>query len=112
MKETYDYDLLDNTTIDVETMNETAIEAQRFMNGMSSALRSGLKIDDKIVRGLIRDHIDVLNKQGQQITHKDYATQARFFPDDDFHRNMLEAQQTGLAYFHSTAAESFAAATD
>jgi DNA-binding transcriptional MerR regulator len=109
LQETYDYNLLDKNTIDVEKMNETAIEAKHFTDGMASALKAGLKFDHQIVRKLISKHIDFLNNHGHTISPKDFMEQARFFLDDDFHRNMLESQQIGLAYYLFTAAESFAA---
>ncbi|MOA70124.1 hypothetical protein D3C78_1987700 [compost metagenome] len=50
-----------------------------------------------------------MNKHGHNISAKDFAAQTQFFLSDDFHLKMLESQQTGLAYYLSAAAESFAA---
>lgn len=108
IKETYDYDLLASKPIEVEAMNEMALESEHFMNGMACALREGRKYDDSQVKKLIRQHIDFLNDHGTALTDADFASQARFFVQDDFHRHMLEEVQTGLSYYLCFAAEAFA----
>ncbi|MFD1677484.1 MerR family transcriptional regulator [Alicyclobacillus fodiniaquatilis] len=110
LQKTYGHDLLANKTIDVDQMNEQAAEAVRFMGGMKNALQTGLKYDHHDVQLLIRAHIDCLTQSGHIKNARDFATQARFFLQDDFHRDMLESQQTGLAYYLCIAAESFATA--
>lgn len=47
LKEKYNYDLLENNPIDVQSMNKSALEAKRFIDGMADALKNGLKFDDK-----------------------------------------------------------------
>ena|GEM_PF-229169 len=109
LKEKYEYDLIEESSIDVDAMNESAREAKHFMEGMAHALQEGIKFDDPKVEHLITQHIASLNNQGHPTTAKDFAAQARFFLQDEFHRNMLEAQQTGLSYYLCVAAEDFAA---
>jgi len=109
LKNRYDVDIIGDNPIDVTAMNEQAKEAMLFMKGISEALRNGLKQNDEQVRQLIRSHLDFLNEHGHQTSAADFALQARFFLQDDFHLRMLEDQQTGLAYYLSAAAESFAA---
>ncbi|EHL79579.1 ATP-binding protein [Bacillus smithii] len=75
-------------------MNKSALEAKRFIDGMADALKNGLKFDDKKVQLLISQHIHFLNHHGYVTKASDFAAQARFFLNDDFHRNMLESQQT------------------
>lgn len=108
LKEKYAYDLIEENSIDVDAMNEAAQEAKQFMDGMAQTLKEGIKHDDPKVEHLIAQHIVSLNSQGHMTTAKDFAAQARFFLQDEFHRNMLEAQQTGLAYYLCVAAEDFA----
>ncbi|MGR3286753.1 MerR family transcriptional regulator [Bacillus sonorensis] len=97
------YNLLEERPIEAEEMNDKAMEASRFMNGMADALRSGLKHDHEQVQDSIKQHIGFLG-----ITAADFQMQARFFIEDDFHRSVLEHQQTGLSYYMLAAAEAFA----
>ncbi|UQZ84677.1 HTH-type transcriptional activator mta [Paenibacillus konkukensis] len=108
LQETYDYDLAEQYPVDVAEMNEQAAEAKRFMDGMAEALRSGRRVDDEQLQALIEDHLAFLNRHGHAIGKADFAAQCRFFLGDDFHRSMLESQQTGLAYYLCLAAEAFA----
>ncbi len=110
LKETYGYDMLDAAEIDAQSMNEQAQEAAAFMNHIAEALRTGTKHSDAEIQRLIRDHLDFMNKHGHPVTAADFAAQTRFFLGDDFHLRMLEGQQTGLAYYLTAAAESYAAA--
>jgi len=107
LKENYDYDLLKENQIDVQSMNEQALEAKHFMDSIANSLKEGLKFNDEKVQDLIKQHIDFLNNQGHNARAEDFALQARFFLNDDFHRNMLESQQTGLSYYLCIAAETF-----
>ncbi|MCM3271940.1 MerR family transcriptional regulator [Paenibacillus elgii] len=110
LKETYGYDMLDAAEIDAQSMNEQAQEAAAFMNHIAEALRTGTKHSDAEIQRLIRDHLVFMNKHGHPVTAADFAAQTRFFLGDDFHLRMLEGQQTGLAYYLTAAAESYAAA--
>lgn len=105
LKETYDYDLLDSVQMDIQGMNDMAEEATLFMSGVAEALRNGVKYNGDAMNRLIRQHLEFLNKQGLSISAEDFASQTRFFLDDDFHLQMLEGQQVGLAYYLSAAAE-------
>lgn len=107
LKQTYDFDILDSAQIDVQNMNEQAQEAVVFMDKMAGALRSGTKHNSEEVQQLIRSHLDFLNEHGHSISALDFAWQTQFFLDDEFHLQMLESQQTGLAYYLAAAAQSF-----
>ncbi|WP_019636563.1 MerR family transcriptional regulator [Paenibacillus fonticola] len=109
LKETYNFDLLDSVQIDVQDMNDQAKEAAAFMDEMAKALKTGMKHSSTEVEQLIGDHLQYLNQHGHTISAEDFAAQTRFFLQDDFHLQMLESQQTGLAYYLSAAADSFAA---
>lgn len=76
--------------------------------GYRRALKEGIKYDAPKVEHLITQHIVSLNNLGHMTTAKDFAAQTRFFLQDEFHRDMLESQQTGLAYYLCVAAEDFA----
>ncbi len=108
LKEKYNYDLIEDNLIDVAAMNQSAQEAMHFMAGMAHALKEGVKFDDQEVQNLIESHIYSLNNQGHATTATSFAAQTRFFLQDEFHRNMLEAQQTGLSYYLYVAAEDLA----
>lgn len=109
LKEKYNYDL-EAGPILPEELNEQAKEAVSFMNGMAEFLRSGVKFDDAKVMKHLRTHLDFLNRHGHSINEAEFAAQARFFVQDDFHRGMLEAEQTGLSYYLCMAAEAQASA--
>ncbi|MFJ3404847.1 MerR family transcriptional regulator [Promicromonospora sp. NPDC090134] len=97
---------LDTAALDADRMNAAAAEATAFMTTMADALRAGLRADDPTVVSAIERHLAALS-----VTHPTdpdgFAGQARFFVADDFHRRMLEQQQTGLAYYLLHAAEAF-----
>lgn len=107
LKEQYDYEL-PTEQIDPQELNEQAREAKRFMEAMASLLREGCAADGERVQHLMAEHIAFLGKSGHATGASEFAKQARFFVADDFHRKMLEDQQTGLAYYLCVAAESFA----
>ncbi|MUG43515.1 hypothetical protein GNP95_00590 [Paenibacillus woosongensis] len=50
-----------------------------------------------------------MNRYGHAVSAQDFAAQTRYFLTDSFHLQMLEGQQTGLAYYLSAAAESYVA---
>lgn len=106
----YGMEPLEVAPADIQEMNEQAIEAAAFMNQMASSLRDGLKHNEDTVGNLIQRHLAFMNKHGHQTSTRDFAAQTQFFLNDDFHLRMLEDQQTGLAYYLSAAAASFAAA--
>jgi hypothetical protein len=53
----------------------------------------------------VMNHITFLNQKGHPTSKEDYIKQTRFFMQDDFHREMLEEQQTGLSYYLTVVAE-------
>ena len=106
VKETYDADVPPVT--DAAAMNDAAVQAAAFMNRMASALRDRLKVDSAEVRDTIRTHLAWLVSGGHARDATSFAEQTRFFLNDDFHRDMLEAHQTGLAYYLNCAAEAYA----
>ncbi|MFB5191379.1 MerR family transcriptional regulator [Alicyclobacillus fastidiosus] len=109
LRKQYGHDLLaDENAINVEQMNQQANEAARFMKGMANALSEGIRHDDPKVQSLIGRHLDFLNQQGHTTSPSEFVARTRFFLSDDFHRQMLESQQTGLAYYLCVAAQSFA----
>ncbi|CAM3938526.1 MerR family transcriptional regulator [Cohnella lubricantis] len=109
LKGTYGFDLMEGgAPIDVPEMNEQAAEAAAFMAAMAEALRSGKKHSGEEVRLLIERHITFLREHGHETDAGTFAAQCRFFLSDDFHRSMLESQQTGLAYYLAAAADACA----
>lgn len=106
LKQTYNVEVPGPEGLDVPALNEQAAEASAFMAEMAKALRSGIKVNDQAIRCLIGNHLDFMKKHGHPASDEDFALQTRFFLEDDFHRSMLEGQQTGLAYYLNAAAES------
>ncbi|MFI9489375.1 MerR family transcriptional regulator [Promicromonospora sp. NPDC052451] len=105
LQETYGVEL-DTAGVDADAMNAAAAEATAFMSAIADALRGGLRTDDPTVTGAIERHIAAL-AVAHPTDAAGFADQARFFVTDDFHRQMLEQQQTGLAYYLLHAAESY-----
>ncbi|MED4959028.1 MerR family transcriptional regulator [Paenibacillus macerans] len=108
LQQNYGVRLVDDGPIDVPQMNEQAAEAAAFMNRMAQALRENASHLDDSIQSLIAGHLAFLNEHGHTVTAADFAGQTKFFLSDEFHRNMLENQQTGLAYYLYAAAEAFA----
>lgn len=104
LKEEYNFEL-DTTSVNVDEMNKMAIEAKNYMDGMADFLRNRVKYDDPNVQQFVKNHLHFLQNNGHSITDQDYLNQTRFFLQDDFHRGMLEEQQTGLAYYLVLVAE-------
>ncbi|WP_297427515.1 TipAS antibiotic-recognition domain-containing protein [Clostridium sp.] len=105
IKDKYGYNMPEVHDSQVSSMNEKAIEAQKFMGYIRDALKNGLKANDRNVQETLKNHIEFLNKHGHNIDAKAFAAQTRFFLDDDFHRNMLENQLIGLSYYLFVAAD-------
>lgn len=108
LKDKYGYDLPEVQDTQVDDMNEKAKEAQQFIGCLSDALKNGWKANDKRLQQVLEKHIAFLNNHGHNIDAKSFAAQARFFLEDDFHRNMLENQQFGLSYYLCIVAETYA----
>lgn len=98
LKEKYDIDL-SNQVIDVESMNESALEAKSFNEEMIRFLQEGVPTNDSKVLNRVEEHLSFLKDQGHPSTPQDFLNQTEFFITDDFHRNMLEQQQVGYTYF-------------
>lgn len=109
LKDKYGYNMPKVQDDQVDNLNEQAAEAKRFICGISDALKNGWKADDKKLQQMLENHISYLKSQGHSINAKSFAAQARFFLEDEFHRNMLEKQQIGLSYYLCIAAEMYAA---
>jgi hypothetical protein len=73
---------------------------------MADSLKNGVNVNDKRVSDAIEKHIEFL-QQDMDIDANGFAAQSRFFMSDDFHRQMMEGQQTGLSYFICFAAENY-----
>ena len=108
LKNKYGYEVPEVQEDQVDSMNDQSMEAKEFMDHITSALKSGWKANDERVQKLIGKHIVFLNKYGNSINANLLVDQTKFFLDDDFHRNMLENQQIGLAYYLCIAAEMYA----
>lgn len=104
LKAEYNFDL-DTNTINVEEINKMAMEAKNFTDKMAEFLREGKKYNDSKVQAFVLNHLSFLNKNGHSTSKEDYVNQTKFFLQDDFHREMLEQQQTGLAYYLLAVAE-------
>lgn len=104
LKAKYNFDL-DTNNINVEEMNKMAWEAKNFTDKMAEFLREGKKYNDSKVQAFVHNHLSFLNKNGHSISKEDYMNQTKFFLQDDFHREMLEQQQIGLAYYLLVVAE-------
>ncbi|WP_068783295.1 MerR family transcriptional regulator [Paenibacillus phocaensis] len=109
LSQTYGVEIPGSQPIDVPELNEQAKEAMEFTNNLAEALRSGISHQDEGIRQIIQDHLAFMTKHGHPAAPADFAAQARFFLTDEFHRTMLEGQQTGLAYYLLAAAEAYAA---
>lgn len=115
LKESYGVELPGAADIDPARMNRQAEEAARFMHEMARGLREGTPHDDQRTHARIDLHLKARQGKagdGQQTGPNEFAAQARFFLQDDFHRGMLESMQTGLAYYLCLAAEAYAASPD
>jgi DNA-binding transcriptional MerR regulator len=109
LHQTYGVEVPGAQPIDVSSLNEQAREAMEFTEKLADALRSGVSHREEEVRQNIGKHLDFMKKHGHPASPDDFVAQARFFLSDDFHRTMLEGQQTGLAYYLLAAAEAYAA---
>lgn len=107
LKENYGVEF-DVNDIDAAVLNDKANEAMEFMSFMATSLKNGVSVNDKSVLTAIKKHIQFLQKD-VPLDAKGFAAQSRFLLNDDFHRQMMEGQQTGLSYYICFAAESYAA---
>ena len=107
LQKNYDYEM-DTSHIDADEMNRKANEAAEFMSFMATSLKNGVGVNDKSVFDAIEKHIKFM-QQDMDIDANGFAAHTRFLMTDEFHRKMMEDQQTGLSYYICFAAESYAA---
>ena len=107
VKDTYGVDLA-KEPIDPQEMNASAAEAKKFMDSMAEALRNKAPYNSDEVQQLITEHLAFLQEHGPATSKEGFLKQTNFFLDDAFHRDMLESQQTGLAYYLAAAARAHA----
>lgn len=107
LRENYGHSI-DTGAIDADAMNESANEAVEFMRFMANALRNGVSVNAEEVRSAVEEHIRFMQRS-MKIDTQGFVAQSKFLMTDEFHRQMLEAQQTGLSYYICCAAESYAA---
>ncbi|AZK49127.1 MerR family transcriptional regulator [Paenibacillus lentus] len=108
LQERYEFDQLELAQIEVQDMNEQAREAKAFMDEMARNLQMGVMHNSLETGQLICNHLEFMNRHGHAVSAQDFVGQTRFFLSDSFHLQMLEGQQTGLAYYLAAAAESYA----
>ncbi|WP_330368772.1 MerR family transcriptional regulator [Alkaliphilus metalliredigens] len=103
----YEFEM-DTESIDANALNEISVESERFMGFLANALKDGWKPNDERLKNELERHMDFLNTHNMPTNPKELVETASFFIEDDFHRDMLESQQTGLSYYFYTAAEMYA----
>lgn len=107
LREKYGHSI-DTSAIDADDMNESANEAAEFIHSMADALRNGVSVNAEEVRSAVEKHIRFM-QHSMKIDAQGFVAQSKFLMTDEFHRQMLEAQQTGLSYYICCAAENYAA---
>ena len=98
LKKEFGFDL-SNQPIDIQSMNESAMEAQSFNKDMVKFLQEGFSANDPKVLNRIKEHLSFLENKGHPSTPKDFLNQTEFFVSDEFHRTLLENMQVGYSYF-------------
>lgn len=107
LQEKYGYEINTNE-INIDVMNEKASEAAEFMSFMAASLKNSVSVNDNSVSEAIEKHIKFI-QQDMSIDPDGFAVQTKFLMSDDFHRQMMEGQLTGLSYYICFAAENYAA---
>lgn len=97
IKNTYNYEIPKVTNVDKQ--NLLAKEAKNFSNDIIELLTNKVSASDEKALNRVREHIEILNSNGNNFSTEDYLKQTEFFISDDFHRNILESQQVGFAYY-------------
>lgn len=103
----YEFEM-DTEAIDADALNEVSTESERFMNFLANALKDKWNPNDDRLESELSRHIEFLNSHDMPTDSKELVETAWFFIEDDFHRDMLENQQTGLSYYFYTVAEMYA----
>lgn len=106
LKKEYDFDLT-NQTIEVEPMNDLAIEAKSFNEDMIKFLQEGIAANDPKVFERVNEHLSFLEKGGYPSTPQDFLNKTDLFISDDFHRNMFEQWQVGYIYYLNNIASNY-----
>ncbi len=108
LKKEYDFDL-STQTISVESMNDSAMEAQSFNEDMIRFLQEGFSVNAPKILERVQEHLSFLEKKGHPSTPQDFLNQTELFIVDDFHRSMLEQWQVGYTYFLNKVAGNYLA---
>ncbi|UUI03568.1 MerR family transcriptional regulator [Oceanobacillus jeddahense] len=107
LRENYQYEIpVDN--VEEEELNESARESKEFMDKMGFALKKGWAVNDERVKQLISEHISYINDNIIKLDSQGFVESTWFFITDEFHKNMLEEQQTGLTYYLYAASVNYA----
>ncbi|QHQ60463.1 MerR family transcriptional regulator [Anaerocolumna sedimenticola] len=108
LKDKYEFDMIKKQVIKPDKLNAQAAEAIQFTSDMIKGLKNGWKPNDDRIQNILKDHIAYLNENVNSTDADTFVNTAKFMIHDDFHRNMLESQQTGLSYYLYAAAELYA----
>lgn len=111
LSDQYGY-VMDTDNIDSEQLNEMAVEPEKFMRELAEAYTNGQRFDDVQVQKLVEQHIAFINNQITPTNAVSFVDSARFFMEDEFHRNVLESMQVGLSCYLYAAAVKYADTTD
>lgn len=103
LSDRYGYEM-DTESLDAEQLNELAVEPERFMRELADAFAQGQRFDDRRVQQLLEGHIAYINERLSPTDAAAFVESARFFMEDDFHRNVLESMQVGLSCYLYAAA--------
>lgn len=106
LRKEYEFEM-DTESIDATALNEVAVESERFMNFLGDALKNGWKPNDDRLKRELERHMEFLDSHNMPTDPKELVETAWFFIEDDFHRDMLESQQTGLSYYFYTVVEMY-----
>ncbi len=107
LKKEYGYDMLSESDIKPDELNEHSEQSTKFMLFMADALKKGVRPDDNGIKEAIKKHISYVNEKIYPTDAKSFFEETEFFLKDDFHRNMYESIQTGLSYYIFAAAKMF-----
>lgn len=103
LSDRYGYEM-DTENIDTEQLNEMAVEPERFMRELADAYAEGCKFDNDRVQQLLERHIAFLSNRFPPMDAASFVETARYFMEDDFHREILEGMQVGLSCYLYAAA--------
>jgi DNA-binding transcriptional MerR regulator len=107
LKEKYNHELTVKDESEAKLLNESAKEAVSFNNGMKECLINKVDVHNAVVQELVSSHVNFLAKTVVGINAQRFYEQVQFLVSDEFHRNMLESEQLGLAYYMLAAADAY-----